>query len=90
MQPEERQEFIYRHIFTRRSATIKELAKLMDVSEMTIRRDIKTLEEMGLLVGILGGAKLNAVIHHELPYSDKALLHSRAKKKIGRYAAGLV
>ncbi|WNJ78028.1 DeoR/GlpR family DNA-binding transcription regulator [Cedecea neteri] len=90
MLPEERKECIYRHIFTRRSATIKELAKLMSVSEMTIRRDIRGLEEEGLIIGIHGGARLNAVIHHELPYADKAQLHAKAKKKLGQFAASLV
>lgn len=43
MLPEDRKDAIYRYLFAKRSATIHELATLMAVSAMTIRRDIKFL-----------------------------------------------
>ncbi|BAN95951.1 hypothetical protein E05_11850 [Plautia stali symbiont] len=79
MLPEDRKDAIYRYLFAKRSATIHELATLMAVSAMTIRRDIKFLQEAGLVVGIHGGAMLPAVVHQALPYVEKAQLHAHAK-----------
>ena len=47
MLPEDRKDAIYRYLFAKRSATIHELATLMAVSAMTIRRDIKFLQDAG-------------------------------------------
>ncbi|MEB5835445.1 DeoR/GlpR family DNA-binding transcription regulator [Pantoea dispersa] len=90
MLPEDRKDAIYRYLFAKRSATIHELATLMAVSAMTIRRDIKFLQDAGLVVGIHGGARLPAVVHQALPYVEKAQLNMHAKQSLGRYAASLV
>lgn len=90
MLPDDRKESVYRYIFENQSATINNLAALLKVSHMTVRRDIKALEEQGLVVQVSGGAKLSSVIYHELPYQDKASLNHRMKKNLGLYAASLV
>ena len=55
----------------RNSATIKELAILLDVSEMTIRRDMEMLKAKGIILDIPGVAVLNVSAADE---ADKYLL----------------
>ncbi|MDE1187297.1 MAG: DeoR/GlpR family DNA-binding transcription regulator [Pantoea sp.] len=90
MIPSERQDFIYRYVYENRTASINALADLMNVSHMTIRRDIQLLEHEGKVVSVSGGIKLNDVLRHEMRYSDKALIHHRSKQIIGKAAAELV
>lgn len=77
----------------RNSATIKELAILLDVSEMTIRRDMEMLKAKGIILDIPGVAVLNVSAADE---ADKYLLsmattfHAKEKERIGRYAAALI
>lgn len=77
----------------RNSATIKELAILLDVSEMTIRRDMEMLKAKGIILDIPGVAVLNVSAADE---ADKYLLsmattfHAKEKERIGRYAADLI
>jgi|SRR5476649_782606 len=90
MIPMERRDFIYRYVHENQIASINVLAELMSVSHMTIRRDIQVLEEEGKVLGVSGGVKLNEALRQELSYSDKAELHNRSKRLLGKYAAGCV
>lgn len=74
------------------SVTIQELMELMDVSESTIRRSIKTLDKAGRLVKVHGGAiaidtgigtKDNDVI-------SRQKLNREDKIKIAKYAASII
>lgn len=58
MIPNERQDFIYRYVYEHRTASINVLAELMNVSHMTIRRDIQLLEHEGKVISVSGGIKL--------------------------------
>ncbi|MDR0361680.1 MAG: DeoR/GlpR family DNA-binding transcription regulator [Planctomycetota bacterium] len=51
-----RQSEIARHIDAGGQAIVSELAKRFSVSEMTIRRDLRALEDQGLAVRVHGGA----------------------------------
>lgn len=90
MIPSERQDFIYRYVYENRTASINDLVSLMNVSHMTIRRDIQQLENEGKVVSVSGGIRLNDVLRHEMRYSDKAQIHHRLKKMIGKAAADMV
>lgn len=90
MLPDERQNFIYNHLHQHQSATINQLAKLMEVSHMTIRRDIQSMVGEGKVIAISGGVKLHDALKQELPYVEKAMLHHRHKQKIGELAARLI
>ena len=59
MIPEQRRDFIYRYVHEKNVASFNELAELMSVSHMTVRRDIQLLEEEGKVITINGGVKLN-------------------------------
>ena len=69
---------------------ISELAKYFKVSEMTIRRDLEILEESGYLERTFGGAVLSEQAAFESSYSIRLETNVEAKKKIAKYAAGLI
>lgn len=74
--------------------TINELSSLLDVSHMTVRRDLKTLEAEHVVSLIHGGAALSPYYtrmespgEYELPSAKAA--HIREKMRIGLKAAAL-
>jgi DeoR/GlpR family transcriptional regulator of sugar metabolism len=69
------------------AAKVRELAELLDVSEMTVRRDIDALAEQGLLDKVHGGAtSLASSSSTEPTFSSKALRESSTKDSIARHA----
>ena len=76
-------------------ATVKELSALLDVSEMTVRRDLETLKERNIVLDIPGVAVLNS--QHIYDQNEDSYLLSIAtcarmeeKERIGKYAASLI
>ncbi len=90
MLPDERRNFIYSYLHQYARVTIGDLAKLLDVSHMTVRRDVQCMEQEGKVVTISGGVKLNEVLRQELPYLEKSMLHHQSKRSIGAAAERLV
>ncbi|MBD2811501.1 DeoR/GlpR transcriptional regulator [Xenorhabdus sp. Vera] len=90
MNPPERRDFIYRHLHEHRTVSISALVELLNVSHMTVRRDIHILEEEGKVISITGGIQLNDALRQELPWNEKALINHRYKRALGKYAASLV
>jgi len=90
MIPDQRRDFIYRYVHEKNVASFNELADLMSVSHMTVRRDIQLLEEEGKVVAINGGVKLNNLLKSELPWREKAELHHEIKRRMGALAAMLI
>lgn len=64
-----------------------QLAEQFQLSEMTIRRDLKELEAQGLLRRVHGGAVL---VNHDVGYSLRLEFGQRQKQLIGRAAARLL
>lgn len=83
MLPDERRTYIYRYLHQYEHVPISELVKMLDVSHMTIRRDLKVMEGEGKVAIISGGVKLNQALIQELPYVEKAMLHHSVKRNIG-------
>jgi DeoR family transcriptional regulator, fructose operon transcriptional repressor len=69
---------------------VVELAARFQVSEMTIRRDIKRLERDGFLRRTYGGATAHLTRSLDLAFNARALQSAREKRLIGMAAAGLV
>lgn len=67
-----------------------DLAEEFGVSEMTIRRDLETLEAEGLARRVRGGAISVVSRSYEPPLSVRAATAADAKAAIGAAAAGLV
>lgn len=66
------------------------LAEIYNVSEATVRRDIRELEEKGLLTRTFGGAVPIDYKRFEPSFKEKTGRYLDEKKSIGRYAASLI
>ena len=70
---------------------VGDLATLLDVSEMTVRRDLDALSELGVLDKVHGGATLrDDRSAFEPGFDTKSRRNLEEKLAIGRAAAGLV
>ncbi len=69
--------------------SVAELARAMDTSLMTIRRDLTLLDAKGLLRRTRGGA-VALTVSRDLPLQRRERLELQAKAAIGRAAAALV
>jgi DeoR/GlpR family transcriptional regulator of sugar metabolism len=72
------------------SMTVTELCELFDVSEMTIRRDLRDLDKHGVLRRVHGGAVSNLGRSYEPPYTIRSTRQADNKVAIGQKAAELV
>ncbi|PKO14437.1 MAG: hypothetical protein CVU39_14375 [Chloroflexi bacterium HGW-Chloroflexi-10] len=72
------------------TASIKELAERLEISQSTIRRDLDELETQGLLRRIFGGAILEKQNWNEPPFELRETLHAQEKDHIARAAAELI
>ncbi len=86
MLPAARLNAILADILAKGAGTIPELSEKYGVSEMTIRRDLKSLEEQGFIRRTHGGA-VNAGTSPIEPYHELKMEHSGPQKEaIARYA----
>lgn len=69
---------------------VLDLCKGLNVSAVTIRKDLKLLEDKGLLFRSHGGASLHNPYINERPVNEKEHIQADEKTRIGIYAAGLV
>lgn len=72
------------------AASLRDLASAMSTSEVTIRRDIRLLEEEGLLDRRRGGAVWPGGMTHEQSYRQKTRVAASEKLAIARLAATLI
>ena len=87
MLPAQRIQNILEDIKSNGVSTVNELSQRYDVSEMTIRRDLKQLEEQGFITRTHGGAVPNRLVAEELQFLQKRGVHEAEKIQIARYAA---
>lgn len=86
----ERHQFIINLIQQDQYINVVELCKTLKVSSVTIRKDLKLLEEKNLLFRTHGGATLNNPYTVDRPVNEKEKLQSTEKNKIGIAAAKLL
>jgi DeoR/GlpR family transcriptional regulator of sugar metabolism len=86
MLPAERHLKIIELISKNGSVQVEELAKTLDVSLMTIRRDLEKLKQDGRIDRCHGGA----IIKREVPYTEKRVLETDVKQKIAEQCAKLI
>src|SRR3546814_5135597 len=67
-----------------------DLCKALDVSSVTIRKDLGLLEDKNLLFRTHGGATLHNPYMTDRPVNEKEKLQSAEKSRIGAAAARLV
>ena len=91
MIPYERQLQILQYLETKEVASIEDFMNLFDsVSESTIRRDLKALEDEGQVLLLRGGGARLKMESYEAPVDTKKNKQVAAKETIAKYAAGLV
>lgn len=90
MIPLERQRQMLQLINSSGVASINFLAKHLNVSHMTIRRDIQKLEEEGKVASVSGGVQSLERLTIELPHNDKFQLFHNQKWAIGSAAAKMI
>ena len=74
-----------------RVRTIAELAAALQVSEATVRRDLRTLEQRGALQRVHGGAvSVDEGEKREPLFHEKATLRADEKERIAEAALGLI
>lgn len=72
------------------SVQVLSLCKELNVSAVTIRKDLKLLEDKGLLFRSHGGASRTNPYINERPVNEKEHIQSEEKDRIGRTAAQLI
>lgn len=85
-----RKEHILQVIDELGSVKVAPLAKELETSEITIRRDLEKLEQEGLLKKTFGGARKLEFSLNEFLYLKRIKQMEREKKRIGSFAANLV
>jgi len=85
-----RRQQILEYIEQRHSVTVSELCSLLDVSEGTIRRDLRYLSGKGLLQRVHGGAVSTRGRSYEPPSILRSATNLQSKEAIARAAAKLV
>lgn len=88
--PAERHKYILEHLKDQGYVTVSNLSDELDVSEVTIRRDLRLLEDRNLLYRTHGGANPTNHLVYDKPVQEKAKQHAEEKQRIGHAAAGLV
>lgn len=86
----ERRSYIMRLLHDQGHVSVSSLSDELDVSEVTIRKDMRFLEERELLVRTHGGAVLLDQYVYDLPVEEKTTRNQEEKKRIGEEAAGMV
>lgn len=71
-------------------ATVEYLVKKINISASSIRRDLKNLEERGLVIRSYGGVKLASTTGKHIPFSLRSHENSVQKKQIAKAALRLL
>lgn len=90
MQPEERQHRIGEYLQKVEFASLEEIAKLVDASLSTIRRDLSILEATGGIQRTHGGARVTSPRSDEFAFSARNTHQQAEKDAIGRACAELI
>lgn len=91
MLKEERYEFILENLKKFGTVKVSELTEQLKTTEMTIRRDLKYLENQNLLIRIHGGARSKQNIKfEELSPNEKREINAEKKIEAAKIAASLI
>lgn len=82
----ERHSKILENVNKEKTVTVAELSKLLDVSEVTIRKDLIKLEQEGLLSRVHGGASIASFLPLERSFTEKQTERMEEKARIARQA----
>lgn len=86
----ERHQLILEKLKKEGSIHVVDLGEILNVSPVTIRKDLQFLDDKGLLYRTHGGATLNNPYIADRPVNEKFSLQTHEKQRIGGYAASLI
>lgn len=86
----ERHKFILDKLNEAGIVHVADLSKELDVTVVTVRKDLKLLEDKGLLYRSHGSATLSSPYVNDKPVNEKKLVRVEEKMKIAQAAVGLV
>lgn len=86
----ERHELILKRLQEKGRVSIQELSELIRVSGVTIRKDLKLLEDKNLLFRTKGGGSLNNPYTIERPIDEKEGINAAEKQRIAKAAVTLI
>ena len=88
MLKEERHSIIIDLLNAKGIVKVKDIAEAINVTEMTVRRDLQDLDNKGVLKRIRGGAQLNNItIEKELSHVEKQSINIELKRSIAKNIA---
>lgn len=91
MLKEERQNFILNHVKKNGIIRVSDVTEVLDVTEMTIRRDLKELENKNKLKRIHGGAKyIDDLTERESSHQEKLHMNMEYKIIIAKKVSNLI
>src|SRR3989475_11028539 len=90
MQPEERQQRIGEYLQKVEFASLEEIAREVDASVSTVRRDLSLLEASGIVRRTHGGARILSPKTDEFTFSARDTHQLAEKEAIGRACAELI
>jgi DeoR/GlpR family transcriptional regulator of sugar metabolism len=77
-------------ILEKKSVTVSELSKLFSVTEETVRRDLKELEDEGVLTRTYGGAFIQDGVQNDIDVNIRETLYVTNKQKIATKCAASI
>jgi DeoR family transcriptional regulator of aga operon len=86
----ERHQLILQKLEEDRRVTIQDLSDLTMVSSVTIRKDLKLLEDKNLLFLTRGGASISNPYAMERTINEKELINEKEKQRIAKTALSLI
>lgn len=91
----ERHDAITQLVNKQGAVTVREASQTLHVSEMTLRRDLDELAELGKVVRVHGGAKSvsgirGLVVPREFTHREKRAIHTTQKAHVAKLAASLI
>ena len=86
-----RKDIILKILEERGTVDIKSIARAVDTTPVTVRRDLTDLENAGFIERVHGGARLKLTDKmSDLPYDLRTTINRDAKEAIAKEAAGLI
>src|SRR5713101_5114077 len=90
MQPEERQHRVSEYLQKVEFASLEEIARQVDASVSTVRRDLSLLEDAGMVRRTHGGARILSPKTDEFTFAARDTHQLAEKEAIGRACAELI
>lgn len=87
MSYQSRKQIILKIVEEKGEVDVKELAQLLDTSEITVRRDLTLLSTDGLIYRTHGGAMRLSLVNQPLSFAQKSGVNADKKDQICRLAA---